>query len=73
MNVTIAANTAEIREALANETDMKITTLQRELDGIFRHKINTPEQVIFAYNKLKEYETLSGKKYKITFEENTIV
>lgn len=73
MNVFISVSTADAQESLKTAKTKTIANLELELDAIFRNKISTPEQVISVYSKLENYKQLSGKDYKITFKENTIV
>ena len=64
------------RDALAELEQMKAkeaNKLKKELDEIFRSKISSPEQVTSVYMLLQKYKSYTGKDYKITFEENTIV
>lgn len=70
---TITFDPAKAAAKIKHDAVIKTAELKSKLDSCFRSKIKTPEQVIEIYNMLKEYKYFSGKNYKITFEENTIV
>lgn len=73
MNVDCSYTKQEARAILEQAKAETANAIAAELDSIFKHKITTPEEVIKTYGLLVEFEYYSGEKYKITFEENTIV
>jgi len=50
----------------------KVAIITKELDGLFRNSIKTPDDVYRANNLLLRYKTLTGNEYIIE-KENTIV
>lgn len=73
MNINIT-NDSDATAILAKHAKSKRTKLlQEELDNIFYATIRTPQEVFAVYEKLLEFKQLTGKDYKITLKENTIV
>ena len=73
MNSVVTFDYDEAETELEQRKAAEAVEVQSELDQIFRNKITSPEEVYAAHAKLELYEFLTGNKYEINFEENTIV
>ena len=73
MNASVTFDPEHVCVEIAEAKAEKARQLKSELDNIFKSKISTPEEVYSTYEKLCDYTYYAGEKYKITFEENTIV
>lgn len=73
MNVEVTFDEAAAIQRIKDANKHTAAQLGNSLTEIFKTKISTPEQIYEIYDLLKLYEYFAGEKYKIPFEENTIV
>lgn len=73
MNVNITVDTAKLQKSVETNFNTTAESIKVQLDDAFRSGIDTPESVYRVFGLLMQYRHLSGKNYKMTFEEDSIV
>lgn len=73
MNVDITVDTAKLQKSVDASFNTTAESIKAQLDDAFRSGIDTPDLVYKVFGLLMQYRHLSGKNYKITFEEDSII
>ena len=73
MNVDITVDTAKLQKSVETNFNTTAESIKAQLDDAFRSGIDTPDLVYHVFGLLMQYRHLSGKNYKITFEEDSII